>query len=124
MLCRLGPSHAGSPSLPTMAQVSRPRSAAHGTPVAILVPGADAIANAGDPVSVILGWARGLGFDGVTYFAPADAPAVPLPMASWSTWDGRWQQAYRDSGYASVDPRLVATAGQSLPSKPMSICLA
>ena len=98
-----------------MAQVSHPRAAVHGRPVAILVPGADAIANAGDPVSVILGWARGLGFDGVTYFAPADVPCGPRPTASWSTWDERWQQAYRDSGYASVDPRLVATAGQSLP---------
>ena len=64
-----------------MAQVSHPRAAVHGRPVAILVPGADAIANAGDPVSVILGWARGLGFAGVTYFAPADVPSVPLPAA-------------------------------------------
>ncbi len=115
MLHRLGPRHAGTRPLPTMAQVSRPRSAEHGRPVAILVPGADAIANAGDPISVILGWARGLGFDGVTYFASTDVPSVPLQAASWSTWDARWQQAYRDSGYASVDPRLVATAGQSLP---------
>jgi len=98
-----------------MAQVSPPRSAAHGTPVAILVPGADAIARADDPASVILGWARGLGFDGVTYFAPADVPSAPQAPVSWSTWGECWQQAYRESSYASVDPRLVATAGQSLP---------
>ena len=115
MLRRLGPRQAGLRPLPTMAQVSRPRAAEHGRPVAILVPGADAIANAGDPVSVILGWARGLGFDGVTYFAGGRCPLGPRPAASWSTWDERWQQVYRDSGYASVDPRLVATAGQSLP---------
>ena len=98
-----------------MAQVPRPRSVARGSAVAILVPGADAIASAGDPAGVILDWARGLGFDGVSYFAPAHAPSAPREPASWSTWGERWQQAYRDSGYASVDPRLVATAGQSLP---------
>lgn len=98
-----------------MAQVPRPRSVARGSAVAILVPGADAIESAGDPAGVILDWARGLGFDGVSYFAPAHAPSAPREPASWSTWGERWQQAYRDSGYASVDPRLVATAGQSLP---------
>jgi len=99
-----------------MTPVSRPRSVACGSPVAILVPGADAIATAADPARVILGWAHGLGFDGVSYFAAPDArPARdPAPIA-WSTWGERWEHAYRESNHASVDPRIVATAGQSLP---------
>ena len=99
-----------------MAQVSRPPSGAQCPPVAILVPGADAIATAGDPTSVILAWARGLGFDGVSYFASSGVAAAtnPAPIP-WSTWGEPWARAYREAGHGAVDPRIVATAGHSMP---------
>ena len=100
-----------------MASAQPPLPILPGPPVAILVPGADAMATAPDPAGVILGWARSLGFDGVTYFA---SPATPgahasAPATLWSTWSERWQRAWREAGYASADPRLVATVGQSQP---------
>ncbi|MFO1309791.1 MAG: autoinducer binding domain-containing protein [Burkholderiales bacterium] len=98
-----------------MASAQRPLPIRPGPPVAILVPGADTMAAASDPASVILDWARWLGFDGVTYFPSPAAPIALAPATVWSTWSERWQRAWREAGYASADPRLVATAGQSLP---------
>lgn len=94
----------------------RRRAAPPGSSIAILVPGADAIANAGDPASVILAWARGLGFDGMSYFASPAARLAADPTPSlWCTWGEDWQREYREARHADVDPRLVATADQSLP---------
>lgn len=100
-----------------MATAQRPLPILPGPPVAILVPGADTMAAASDPASVILGWARTLGFDGVSYFAPPAAPIGRARAAAppWTTWSERWQRAWREGGYAGADPRLVATASQSLP---------
>lgn len=83
--------------------------------VAVLAPGADAIRSARDPASVILDRVRRLGFDGLSYFPPPAGAADPLASATWSTWSPHWHRAYDDGGYADVDPRIVATAGQSLP---------
>jgi DNA-binding CsgD family transcriptional regulator len=82
--------------------------------IAVLVPEGDTIARHVDPVSAIRGWASGLGFDGVTYFAAA-RDARHGPMTSWSTWGDRWDIEHRERRYAEVDPRVLATRGRSLP---------
>ena len=82
--------------------------------IAVLVPEGDTMARKGDPVSVILGWAAALGFDGATYFAAA-RDVRRGPMTSWSTWGDRWDIAYRERRYADVDPRVQATRSRSLP---------
>ena len=82
--------------------------------IAILVPEGDTIARKVDPVSVIRGWASGLGFDGVTYFASSRGPRHDA-MTSWSTWGDRWDIEHRERGYAAVDPRVLATRARSLP---------
>ena len=82
--------------------------------IAVLVPEGDTMARKGDPVSVVRGWAQGLGFDGLSYFAPArDAAAGSMTL--WSTWGDRWDIAHRERRYADVDPRVVATRGRTLP---------
>ncbi len=102
-----------------MATAQLPPPILPGPPVAILVPGADTMAAASDPAGVILGWARTLGFDGVSYFAPPAAPIGRAPAGAswtiWTTWSERWERAWLEGRYASADPRLVATTGQSLP---------
>ena len=98
-----------------MATISRLRERDRSS-IAVLIPGADAIASTSDPASVILGWARGLGFDGLSYFAARESHLVRgAPVDLWSTWGEGWLANYRDRHYADVDPRLVATADQPLP---------
>ena len=53
--------------------------------IAVLVPEGDTIVRKGDPVSVVRAWAQGLGFEGLSYFAPA-RDASGGTMTLWSTW--------------------------------------
>ena len=82
--------------------------------IALLVPEGDTMARKGDPVSVVRGWAQGLGFDGLSYFAPARDVSQGA-MTLWSTWGDRWDLAYRKERHADVDPRVVATRERPLP---------
>jgi LuxR family transcriptional regulator len=82
--------------------------------IAVLVPGADAMANAADPRRQVVDWVRLAGFTGLTCFIRADEPP-PLGPEVWSTWDDAWVRRWTERGYASVDPRIVATTHQSLP---------
>ncbi|MEO8487787.1 MAG: autoinducer binding domain-containing protein [Betaproteobacteria bacterium] len=87
-----------------------------GASIAVLVPGGDTMARAGDPASVIRGWVHALGFDGLSYFgAPHDVAPGSATATSWSTWGETWDREHRSRGYADVDPRVVATLEQSLP---------
>ena len=82
--------------------------------IAVLVPEGDTIVRKGDPVSVVRAWAQGLGFEGLSYFAPA-REASGGTMTLWSTWGDRWDIAHRERRYADVDPRIVATRDRTLP---------
>jgi len=82
--------------------------------IAVLVPEGDTVARKGDPVSVVRAWSQGLGFEGLSYFAPARDPAQGA-MTLWSTWGDRWDIAYRLRRHADVDPRIVATRDRTLP---------
>jgi LuxR family quorum-sensing system transcriptional regulator SolR len=82
--------------------------------IAVLVPEGDTVARKGDPVSVVRAWSQGLGFEGLSYFAPARDPSQGA-MTLWSTWGDRWDIAYRLRRHADVDPRIVATRHRTLP---------
>ena len=100
--------------IPAMLPAPRARPDLRDASIAVLVPEGDTIARKGDPASVIRGWASGLGFDGVTYFAAARDTRHGA-MTAWSTWGDRWDIAHRERRYADVDPRVLATRGRSLP---------
>jgi DNA-binding CsgD family transcriptional regulator len=97
-----------------MLPVPRARPDHRDASIAVLVPEGDTVARRADPASVIRGWASGLGFDGVTYFAPA-RDAAHGAMTAWSTWGDRWDIEHRERRYADVDPRVLATRDRTLP---------
>lgn len=82
--------------------------------VSLLVPGADAMAASSNPEATVVEWVRRAGFDGLTCFTDADA-GTPKGPDMWCTWGGSWGARWRSRGYATVDPRIVATAHQTLP---------
>jgi len=97
-----------------MVPLPRARPDACDASIAVLVPEGDTVARKGDPVSVVRAWSQGLGFEGLSYFAPARDPAQGA-MTLWSTWGDRWDIAYRLRRHADVDPRIVATRDRTLP---------
>lgn len=97
-----------------MLPLPRARPDASDASIAVLVPEGDTVARKGDPASVVRAWAQGLGFEGLSYFAPARDPSHG-PMTLWSTWGDRWDIAYRLRRHADVDPRIVATRDRTLP---------
>lgn len=97
-----------------MVPVPRARPDLSDASIAVLVPEGDTMARKGDPVSVVRAWAQGLGFEGVSYFAPA-RDAAHGAFTSWSTWGDRWDIAWRERRHAEVDPRVVATRERALP---------
>src|SRR6187455_1142778 len=101
-------------SPPPMVPLPRARPDACDASIAVLVPEGDTVARKGDPVSVVRAWSQGLGFEGLSYFAPARDPAQGA-MTLWSTWGARWDIAYRLRRHADVDPRIVATRDRTLP---------
>lgn len=93
-----------------MASLRPPRATPPSSSIAVLVPDRRAIVLAGDPAAAIRGWARSLGFEGVSTFHLPDARGEgPERPILWSTWGGRWQRDYRDAGWTDVDPRVEAT---------------
>ena len=97
-----------------MVPLPRARPDACDASIAVLVPEGDTVARKGDPVSVVRAWSQGLGFEGLSYFAPARDPAQGA-MTLWSTWGDRWDIAYRLRRHVDVDPRIVATRDRTLP---------
>jgi len=97
-----------------MLPLPRARPDASDASIAVLVPEGDTVARKGDPVSVVRAWAQGLGFEGLSYFAPARDASLGS-MTLWSTWGDRWDIAYRLRRHADIDPRIVATRDRTLP---------
>lgn len=84
----------------------------------VVVAGDPAIAPATAQTDVISGWARDLGFDGVSLFHfPETRGGIPADPILWSTWGDRWAADYLAQRWFDVDPRVEPTLAHDLPCR-------
>src|SRR5436190_1685340 len=84
--------------------------------IAVLVPEGDTIVRKGDPVSVVRAWAQGLGFEGLSYFAPARDRTLPCLWEGGSIVPhGRLARFLRDAAACGIRSGVAIPLGASSP---------